>query len=118
MGRRTRSQERMKKRAQRERWSTDQKFLNRNRDRIRKRSTRWKYKQKKEKIFKTKGMVKNEKMNTRMIVHICNQIIKKFIRNSKYEQIRKKNILERWNALVGSGLWSIQEISEMKKKWL
>ena len=116
MGKRSRSQERIKKRAQREKWSTDKKITNRNKDRIRKKSTRLKYKQRKEKMFATKGTVKNNKTNTRRLVHICNQIIKKFIRCSKYEQIRKKIILERWNAMLGSGLWSVQEMSEMKMK--
>ena len=57
-------------------------------------------------------------MSNRMLIYICNKRIKKFVRYSKYEQIRTKIILQRLNCMVDSGIWSAEEISALKEKLL
>ena len=114
---RSRSEEREKKQRQRRWWSEDKKEENKAKDRTRKREKISRAEV--ERIFKqgadVKKVVAEPKFGRDRNVRKEELDSKEL---SEYEIIRHNNINERLEGMVGSGLWSKEEVAVLKKRYL
>ena len=108
---RSRSEERDKKHRQRRRWSDDKKEEVKAKEMLRKREKR---RHEGENI--SNQVVEDGKIGKSKTTKRKEQLKSKEL--SEYEIIRQNNIIERLDAMVESGLWSKEEVTLLKNRYM